>query len=253
MSSHLDTDAIHVFDNGIKVYKRHLLDTQLKRYAKINLHEPEEEALFVKAIEGIDPTHGIFLNVGAAIGYYSILARFLHPQLEIHAFEPLLEHRLYLQENLHLNKIPMAGIQIHDVAISSREGEARFIQRRYGSSLVQEQYMKLADPSSASQTVVRVTKLDTFQKYIGEPIHLVQIDVQGFEFDVLAGSIESLTNKFVKTWMVGTHSEELHVACKNLLISYGCEIIYDDIKPKHQPDGILMARAAMTSTLIASG
>jgi FkbM family methyltransferase len=242
MSTQTNADEIHVFDNGVKVYKRHLLAIQLERYAKINLHEPEEEALFVEIIKGIDTEHGVFLNIGAAIGYYIILARRLHPTLEIHAFEPLLEHRLYMQENLDLNEISTEGIKIHNVAISSREGSAAFLQRSYGSSLIQEKHMRLQNTPAQLQTVVKVTMLDMFQKQLGKPIDFVQMDVQGFEFDVLAGSIQSMTNKLVKTWMVGTHSKDLHTACKKLLTSYGCEVVYDDLETKHQPDGILLAR-----------
>lgn len=244
MSSQIDTNQIHIFDNGVKVFRRHLLGIQLERYAKINLHEPEEEALFVKVIEDIDPEHGVFLNIGAAIGYYVILARRLHPKLEIHAFEPLLEHRLYMQENLDLNEISMEGIKIHSVAISSRDGNASFFQRSYGSSLIQEKHLRLPIPPAEAQTVVKVTMFDMFQKYLDTPIDLVQMDVQGFEFDVLAGSIHSLANRLVKTWMVGTHGKRIHEDCKKLLTMHGYQIVYDDMDTKHQPDGILMARVA---------
>ncbi len=244
MSSQIDATKIHTFDNGIKVHRRHLLDIQLQRYAKINLHEPEEETLFVKIIEGIDSEHGVFLNIGAAIGYYVILARRLHPKLEIHAFEPLKEHRLYMQENLDLNEISMTGINIHDVAISSREGNAAFFQRSYGSSLIEEKYMKLSNPPTELQTVVKVTMFDTFQKYLGKPIDFVQMDVQGFEFDVLSGSAQSLAKRLVKTWMVGTHGKSIHNECKKLLRSAHYQIVYDDLHTKHQPDGILLASVA---------
>lgn len=241
MSSQIDINQIHIFDNGVKVYKRHLLDTQLERYAKFNLHEPEEEVLFIKVLQDIDPEYGVFLNIGAAIGYYVFLARRLHPKLEIHAFEPLQTHRSYMQENLELNEITMDGIKIHSEAISSREGSATFLQRGYGSSLKQEKHLRIQSPSAVLQSEVGVTMLDTFQKSLGKSIDLVQMDVQGFEIDVLAGSIQLLKDKLVKTWIVGTHGNNIHAECRKILMSYGYKIIYDDMNTKHQPDGILMA------------
>ncbi len=57
---------IHEFNNGVKVYKKHLLKQQLDRYAKINIHEPEEEEWFKKIFNEIDPKNGVFINIGAA-------------------------------------------------------------------------------------------------------------------------------------------------------------------------------------------
>ena len=68
--------TIHTFDNGIKVYESHLTALQKERYEEINLHEPEEEKLFIDIINGIKE-NGIFVDIGAAIGYYSFLTKFL--------------------------------------------------------------------------------------------------------------------------------------------------------------------------------
>lgn len=241
MTSHIDSKQIHVFDNGVKVYMRHLLTEQLERYAKINLHEPEEEALFIKLIEEIDTENGVFLNIGSAIGYYVILARKLHPNLEIHAFEPLPEHLSYMQANLDLNGITMDHIIVHETAVSSRDGSAPFSQRDYGSSLIHEKYLRLPNPPAHLQSEVKVTMLDTFQESLDKPIDLVQMDVQGFEVDVLAGSVRTLAKRLVKTWLVGTHDKRIHEECRKLLASFGYRIIYDDMDTKFQFDGILLA------------
>ena len=70
--------AIHTFDNGVRVYEDQLLDEQRARYERRNVHEAEEEEIFVDLIRRLPPD-GCFVDVGAAIGYYLILAHKLLP------------------------------------------------------------------------------------------------------------------------------------------------------------------------------
>ncbi len=77
-------EKIHVFENGVKVYDRHLTKLQRERYRKCNVHEADEEHRFKKIISAV-PTDGCFVNVGCAIGYYVVLARKLSPGLTIHS------------------------------------------------------------------------------------------------------------------------------------------------------------------------
>ena len=86
--------AIHTFDNGVRVYEDQLLEEQRARYRKRNVHEAEEEEIFVDLIRRLPPD-GCFVDVGAAIGYYLILARKLSPRLTIHGVEPLERHRAF--------------------------------------------------------------------------------------------------------------------------------------------------------------
>ncbi len=66
---------IHIFDNGIRVYDDHLIPPQRKRYAQNNVHEVEEEEIFLRI-----PVDGCFVNIGSAIGYYlHIPAQSEHP------------------------------------------------------------------------------------------------------------------------------------------------------------------------------
>ena len=79
---------IHKFDNNVRVYDDHLMPVQRQRYMIRNVHEADEEDLFIKIISSI-PENGYFVNIGTAIGYYAILAKKLSPRLNIQAVEPL--------------------------------------------------------------------------------------------------------------------------------------------------------------------
>lgn len=234
---------IHEFNNGVKVYKNHLLKQQIDRYAKINIHEPEEEKWFKKIINEIKPKNGVFINIGAAIGYYVILAKRILPNLEIHAYEPLEKHRQYMKDNLQLNKLSLDGITIHPEAVSSRVGNSKFYPHSYGSSLVSELHVKLKYLPPENQISIHCTVLNEVTKLIGKVIDLIQVDVQGFEIDVLSGAVESMKSGVINSWLIGTHSLNLHTLCANILMDHNYKIVFENFKTLHQPDGIIYARA----------
>lgn len=234
---------IHEFNNGVKVYKKHLLKQQIDRYAKINIHEPEEEEWFKKIINEIDPKNGVFINIGAAIGYYVILAKRISPSLEIHAFEPLETHRQYMKDNFQLNELSLDEITIHPEAVSSRVGNTNFYPHSYGSSLVSELHVKISNLPPEKQISIPCTVLNEITKSIGKVIDLIQVDVQGFEIDVLSGAVEAIKSGVIQSWLIGTHSLNLHALCANFLMNHNYKIVFENFNTLHQPDGIIYARA----------
>ena len=233
---------IHEFDNGVKVYREHLLKQQIDRYAHINIHEPEEEEWFIKIINEINPKNGVFINIGAAIGYYVILAKRITPCLEIHAFEPLETHRQFLKDNLVLNKISLDNINIHPEAVSSRAGISNFYPYSYGSSLVSELHVKIRNLPLEKQILINCTVLNEITKSIGKVIDLIQVDVQGFEIDVLSGADESIRSGVIKRWLIGTHSSNLHTMCHKFLMNNNYRVVFENFDTQHQPDGIIYAK-----------
>ncbi len=144
--------AIHTFDNGVRVYDDHLLDEQRERYRKRNVHEAEEEDIFVDLIRRI-PADGCFVDVGAAIGYYLILARKLAPSLTIHAVEPLARHRAFLGENAALNGLPSDDFIVHSEGLTSSEGSETFMDRGFGSRLPRERKGSSSLPQHSLEAV----------------------------------------------------------------------------------------------------
>jgi FkbM family methyltransferase len=250
---------IHVFNNGVKVYDDHLIKIQRKRYNQHNIHEIEEEEIFVEILNAI-PADGCFVNIGSAIGYYPLLAKRLIPGLTIHAVEPLERHREFFNENIALNGLNQSDFIIHTEGISSMEGNAEFLDRGYGSSIQRElkkkqsQSIKSAVRSIfktlvissilkrhyAIQTIKTIT-LDNLYVKVGKLIDLCQIDVQGLEFEVLKGGQNTMQTGSVNTFLIGTHSQKLHKDCIDLLTKNGYVIKYDNYYTEEQPDGILVA------------
>lgn len=251
--------AIHTFDNGVRVYEDQLLDEQRERYRKRNVHEAEEEEIFVNLIRRL-PADGCFVDVGAAIGYYLILARKLSPRLTIHGIEPLARHRHFLSENLALNGLTTNDFVIHPEGLTSSQGSESFMDRGYSSRLAppgEKQKVSLSTrwkrflesvglrrPKDKTFTIPTVT-LDTFVRRIGRLIDLLQMDVQGLEVEVLKGGAESMKTGAVRTFLIGTHGRArgltLHEECRDLLQTNAYSIEIDLPDTTEQPDGILVA------------
>jgi FkbM family methyltransferase len=251
--------AIHTFDNGVRVYEDQLLEEQRERYRKRNVHEAEEEEIFVDLIRRLRPD-GCFIDVGAAIGYYLILARKLSPGLTIHGVEPLARHQRFLRENMELNGLTIDNFTIHPEGLTSSAGSETFMDRGYSSRLAPvaekrrtslstrwKRFLEaigLRRPKNEILTIPTIT-LDTLVARIGRPIDLLQMDVQGLELEVLKGATGSMQTGAVKTFLVGTHGRArgltLHEDCRELLRVSGYRIEIDLPDTKEQPDGILVA------------
>lgn len=239
---------IHQFDNQIKVYKHHLLDLQINRYQNINIHEPEEEKWFLQMLEYYKKvSRPILLDIGAAIGYYSILAKKAIPNLEIHAFEPFQEHAQYMRDNILLNNLSLDDIKVHEVAISDKIGKSQFQLDTFSSVLIntppQNFFRRLLKKQEVASniTYVQTISLDDLCSKLNHTISLAKVDVQGFEIQVLRGAKQALQKKQIKTWIIGTHSSQLHQDCLSLLQHDGYSIHFEEKVIENQPDGIIVA------------
>jgi len=257
---------IHVFDNDVRVFDDQLIAGQRERYLIRNVHESDEEDIFVELIRAI-PADGCFVNIGSAIGYYALLAKKLAPRLTIHAVEPLGRHRDFFVENMTLNGLNPTDFTVHEEAVYSGGGNQRFVDKGYGSSLYKV-WRSGADKTStkgAVKTVIKVIltgsglkkfettpesdkvitiqtiTLDQLLAKVGRSVDLLQMDVQGAEADILKGSLSSLRSGNITSFLIGTHGRVLHQECREILREHGYEIEHEEPNPTGQPDGIIVA------------
>src|SRR5436190_4468237 len=78
----------------------------------------------VKVFIRLARTSGVFFDIGANIGYYSLLSEKINPELEIYAFEPMPSAFDFLQQNIQLNEFK--NIHAIRLAISDVGGKAVF-------------------------------------------------------------------------------------------------------------------------------
>lgn len=143
--------------------------------------------IFLKLIKKVN----VFYDVGANIGYYSLLAEMENPSIKVVAFEPATGPLYYLKENIRINKFK--NIHVEDIALSEKSGEITFyeIKNKKYAYLVHN----LAGESNAGSktthlnfvpTQVKTTTLDEYISYTKQNnLDLVKMDTEGTENKIL--------------------------------------------------------------------
>lgn len=142
----------------------------------------------VDAIRRLAPK--TLIDIGANKGQFSSLARYLFPDIAIHAIEPLESERRYFES------VISQPVTLYPTAVGAKSGEAQFFvtSRPDSSSLFrpgvgQERAYGVVFESSIAVPVVRVSDLIEIER-LRRPI-LMKLDIQGGELDALKGA-ESL-------------------------------------------------------------
>lgn len=125
----------------------------------------------------LDP-EGVFLDVGAHLGYYSLYMRPL--VREVHAFEPDSRTLRHLRKNLDRQ----LGMHVHSEAVSDRPGKASFTCDRHAEL----SHMQAAGAAGANSTEVTVVSLDEFAEPTQLAVTGIKIDVEGNDYLVLQGA-----------------------------------------------------------------
>ena len=232
----------HTFDNGLKIYDHHIIDIQRERYKECNVHEAEEESLFLEQLTGIKKD-GVYVNVGAAVGYYSILMKMNRQDVTVHAYEPLSMHRKYMKKNIGLNGLKKQAIKTYSDAVSTEIKISRLNHKKFGSSLINEDenYQFIAKLKGLiSNNLVKTVPLDIVVSRAGGYVDLLQMDIQGHELAVLQANKDLLKSHGIKRLIIGTYSEKIHFECARILSEAGYTLSTDCHETKSQPDGILI-------------
>ena len=149
--------------------------------------EPDTQALFRNLIE----PKSCIVDIGANIGYYSLMAAAISPDSEIFAFEPLPKNVTAFKENISLNNY--SNIHVEEVALSDEDGiGALTLMHTDTESGWAHLLAKLPDDSGKYLKVKRF-KLDTICKTLKIPsVDILKIDVEGHDFQVIKGAGQTL-------------------------------------------------------------
>ena len=133
--------------------------------------------------------NSIVLDIGANYGQMSILFSKLFPDTIVHSFEASLFIFNILKKNINQNS---KNIEAHNCVLSDTSGEEYLTlpdiskYRTYGS--VEVEFSNNRDETYNKKIFVK--KIDDF--YFQKKISLMKIDVEGWDFKVLKGSIETI-------------------------------------------------------------
>jgi FkbM family methyltransferase len=152
-------------------------------------YEQEDENVLFNLLED----DAVILDVGANIGWYSMLFSKRFPLSKIYSFEPIQDTYKYLVTNITLNHA--SNVFPFNIGLSEKEGSSTYFYFPGGSVLASEK--NLIQCSKAQETVCKVDVLDKFittQKI--DRIDLIKCDVEGAELFVIKGGTSSI-NKFL--------------------------------------------------------
>lgn len=151
-------------------------------------YEPETTPIFYQLATAARVT----FDVGAHVGFYSLLAAHANPAGKVYAFEPMTATFNRLQSNIVLNELN--NISATNAAVAATDGTAEFY---HGSTYIPCSCGLSADIFEAGTVVssfqVPVISLDNFVRRENlTQVDLIKIDVETTEFQVLQGMAETL-------------------------------------------------------------
>lgn len=141
-----------------------------------------------------------FYDIGANIGFYSLLASVSNKNIKVKAFEPAAGPLHFLKENVALNNFN--NIKIESVALADKEGDIEFYEvksKKYpylSYNLAGEG--NAGSKTSAEMFVKNTVKATTFNKYLAQNqndlVDLIKMDTEGTEHYILKSADVLLKN-----------------------------------------------------------
>lgn len=183
--------------------------------------------VFWRGWEGFEPEAGtlfynlarrasVVFDVGAHVGFYSLVAAGANPHAQIFSFEPMAPVFQRLRNNIALNRF--RNVQCFHTAVGEETGNADFYHVATGipsSSSLSHEFMQ--DYGALEVSTVPVIRLDDFVQENGiEKVDLMKLDTETTEPQVLRGMIRTLRR------------DHPGILCE-VLPGYGCEQALQEI------------------------
>lgn len=178
-------------------------------------------------IDGFDG--GVFYDIGANIGVYSLCCAAVHPYMKIFAFEPLWENFKALVKNVYINNFK--NIKVSAFALGDQLGTFGFSGTENIAGASGGQVVKDLDYNTGV-FLYRLDWLISLLEVIGYPgqtndylkPHYIKIDIDGQELGVLQGATETL--KTVQSVLVEVQPKDA-AAIGNIMKDAGLEYDWD--------------------------
>ena len=195
-------------------------------------YEPLTRRLFEERLK----TGAVAADVGAHIGYYTMLAaRLVGPRGRVHAVEPFEESLSFLRRNVELNGL--LNVSVHAAAAGARREKRAFH--------VMEQTNQQSFYGHPSFKTVRTIEVETvpLDELIPGRVDFVKIDVEGAELQVLDGMRRLLAESPAAELCVEWNADRLRLAGEDPLalprrlreLGFSALAALDDRKGRPEP------------------
>jgi len=165
--------------NSIQLYLDENDTLQIARRGKFE--ELETDVLLAHVRED-----SVLLDIGANIGYYTVQVARKATAGKVIAFEPDPANFDRLQRNAALNGVN--NVVLHNAALSDKGGNMRLYKHPFNTG----DYRLYNDGDFEEFVDVPTLRLDDV---VNEPVDVIKIDVQGFEYFVMKGG-EAMLNRY---------------------------------------------------------
>lgn len=205
-----------IMHNGLKIYLGSYYGPEYSKMLSLSkgVHEPQEERVFMEALKTV-PVGSLMIEMGAFWSFYSMWFNKEVKDAVNYMIEPDYFNMGQGKRNFKLNNM-----------------KGKFIQGYVG------QESRMAD----GNTIISV---DGFIKEHSIPfIHMLHSDIQGFEYEMLLGALNTFNENKIGYIFISTHSNELHYKCLNFLKERNFLIIASaDLDETFSVDGLIVASA----------
>jgi FkbM family methyltransferase len=178
-----------------------------------------------------DNDHDFIIDIGANIGFYTILFAKRYPNYKIISVEASKKIFKQLEQNCNLNNIDASRIRLINKATTDVDNKKIQFYGIESLSTISKEFLvdlptydKNNNPLFDDE-IVETTTIDSIVNSENiTKISLIKIDVEGAEVLTLKGAIQTLKQKRIKTMILEFHSRENYNYIINLLKELGYSI-----------------------------
>jgi len=201
----------------------------IQRQIYYGLYEPAETGVLASVLKAGD----VFLDVGANVGYYSLLAaEIVGTTGQVHAFEPIEQNTRILETNAIRNGL--RNIVVNRLAVTDGSALTITIFLRRG---VANSGWASVIPSVTRENIPLVVPTMSLDAYVAErglsQVHLIKMDIEGAEAMAIKGANYLLSRPDapailmeVSTWQLRQNGSSVEELCGRLAnLGYALQVV----------------------------
>lgn len=167
-------------------------NSSLKRNELTEKYEPVQPFLFLSLINRLNCE--VVFDIGANVGFYSLLSSLTATVKAVHAFEAIEEPCREMIKNVEMNNLGSI-ININNLAVSNKNEEISFLVNKDPLSGINASKGSTfhTENKYSSQRTVKAVAIDNFYNVKSQGVGF-KIDVEGHELSVIDGCLETLKN-----------------------------------------------------------